>query len=130
MITITFNPTTEAQARLIGDLMVQYLTIADTAEPAEAKEVAPPAPKPRKAKPAPEPEPVAEVTEPEVPAAQPASLPDAKPTIVDVRAVLGPLSQAGKAGEVKALLAEFGVTKLTEVAEGMYAELLAKAKEL
>lgn len=113
MITITFNPTTEAQARLFVDLMVQYLTIADTAEPAETKEVAPPAPKPRKAKP----EPVAEVT-------------DAKPTIVDVRAVLGPLSQAGKAGEVKALLAEFGVTKLTEVAEGMYAELLAKAKEL
>jgi len=110
MITITFNPTTEAQARLFVDLMVQYLTIADTAE---TKEVAPPAPKPRKAKP----EPVAEV-------------PAAKPTIVDVRAVLGPLSQAGKAGEVKALLAEFGVTKLTEVAEGMYAELLAKAKEL
>lgn len=128
MITITFNPTTEAQARLIGDLMVQYLTIADTAEPAEAKEVAPPARVVRvKAKPAPAPEPAAE---PEAPVAQPASLPDAKLTIVDVRAVLGQLSQAGKAGEVKALLAEFGVTKLTEVAEGMYAELLAKAKEL
>ena len=123
MITITFNPTTEAQARLIGISMVQYLTIADAAEPAETKEVAPPAPKPRKAKPEP-------AAEPEAPAAQPASLPDAKLTIVDVRAVLGQLSQAGKAGEVKALLAEFGVTKLTEVAEGMYAELLAKAKEL
>jgi hypothetical protein len=71
-----------------------------------------------------------EVTEPEAPAAQPASLPVAKPTIVDVRAVLGPLSQAGKAGEVKALLAEFGVTKLTELAEERYADLLAKAKEL
>ncbi len=116
MITITFNPTTEAQARLIGISMVQYLTIADAAEPAETKEVAPLAPKPRKAKPE--------------PAAEPAALPDAKLTIVDVRAVLGQLSQAGKAGEVKALLAEFGVTKLTEVAEGMYAELLAKAKEL
>jgi hypothetical protein len=129
MITITFNPTSETQARLIGDLMAQYLRveadIADTVEPVEVKEVAPPTPKPRKTKPAPEP-----VAEPEAPAAQPASLPAAKPTIVDVRAVLGPLSQAGKAGEVKALLAEFGVTKLTELAEEQYADLLAKAKEL
>jgi hypothetical protein len=80
MITITFNPTIEAQARLIGDLMAQYLRveadIADTVEPVEVKEAAPPTPKPRKAKAAPEP--VAEVTEPEAPAAQPASLPAAK----------------------------------------------------
>ena len=48
----------------------------------------------------------------------------------DVRALLADLSQAGKGAQVKALIAETGATKLTEVPAEKYAELLEKAKAL
>lgn len=48
------------------------------------------------------------------------------PTISDVRAVLGKKVTA----EVKALLAKFGVNKLSELDVGRYNQLLVEAEEL
>lgn len=53
-----------------------------------------------------------------------------EPTLEDVRAVLGTLSQTGKQAEVKQLIASMGATKLTEIDKSKYAELLAKAEAL
>ena len=51
-------------------------------------------------------------------------------TIEKVRAVLAEKSQGGKQPEVKALITKFGAKKLTDIAPGQYAELLAEAKVL
>lgn len=53
-----------------------------------------------------------------------------QPSLEDVRKVLGALSQNGKQVEVKALIASFGATKLTEIDKSQYADLLAKAEAL
>lgn len=50
--------------------------------------------------------------------------------IEDIRAVLAEKSQDGKSKEVKALLNQYGVAKLSAVAEKDYPELLQKAKDL
>lgn len=62
--------------------------------------------------------------------ATPASPSEAAVTLVDVRAKLAALSQAGKAAEVKALLTKFGVAKLTDLASDRYGELMAAAEEI
>lgn len=51
-------------------------------------------------------------------------------TLEQVRAKLAALSQAGKAPEVKKLIASTGATKLTDVPAEKYGELLAAAEEL
>lgn len=51
-------------------------------------------------------------------------------SIEDIRAVLADKSQDGKIKEVRALLKQFGVAKLSNVEEKDYLELLQKAKEL
>ena len=48
----------------------------------------------------------------------------------DVRAVLADISRAGKVAEMKALLAKFGVTKLSDVDSLEYPDLLAEAKKI
>ena len=48
----------------------------------------------------------------------------------DVRAVLSKISRAGKVAEMKALLAKFGVTKLSDVDPLEYPDLLAEAKKI
>lgn len=50
--------------------------------------------------------------------------------IEDIRAVLAEKSQDGKSKEVKALLNQYGVSKLSAVAEKEYPGLLQKAKAL
>ena len=50
--------------------------------------------------------------------------------IEDIRAVLAEKSQDGKSKEVKALLNQYGVAKLSTVAEKDYPGLLQKAKAL
>ena len=48
----------------------------------------------------------------------------------DVRAVLADISRAGKVAEMKALLAKFGVIKLSDVDPLEYPALLAEAKKI
>jgi len=92
--------------------------------------------------PTPSPSPAAETSAPadegnDTPAATSTASPAASPAssktsvkLEDVRALLADLSQAGKGAQVKALIAETGATKLTEVPAEKYAELLEKAKAL
>ena len=51
-------------------------------------------------------------------------------TLEEVRAVLANKSQSGKQKEVKALIASYGVAKLTEISPALFAELLQKAEQL
>jgi hypothetical protein len=51
-------------------------------------------------------------------------------TLDDVRVALGNLAQAGKQAEVKTLIASFGATKLSEIPNEKYADLLAQAEAL
>ena len=51
-------------------------------------------------------------------------------TLEEVRAKLAELTKGGKKDEVKALFAEFSVTKLSEVKESDYAALMEKAGAL
>ena len=51
-------------------------------------------------------------------------------TLVDVRAKLAELQKAGKRDGVKKLLESFGASKLTDVPENKYGELMEKAGEL
>ena len=89
-----------------------------TAEP-KAKRVKTEAPAP--IEPAPTPE-VVEAPAPTEPA--PAV------TLVQVRARLAELSSEGKKEAIKKLMADLGVSKLTEVKEEQYAELMSAAEAL
>lgn len=83
--------------------------------------------------------PVAEVPAP-APAPEPAPAPapveppaaPAAPTLSleDVRAKLAEISRAGKAAEVKALMAELGAAKLSDIPPTQYQQLLEKASAL
>ncbi|EFM64429.1 hypothetical protein HMPREF0634_0590 [Peptostreptococcus stomatis DSM 17678] len=54
--------------------------------------------------------------------------PSKKISLEDVRAVLAKLSQHGKTAEVKDLLTKYGATKLSDVDEGKYKDLLKEAE--
>ena len=69
-------------------------------------------------------EPAAPVPEIEAPA------PAANVTLVQVRARLAELSSEGKKEAIKKLMADFGVSKLTEVPEEKYSELMTAAEAL
>jgi len=71
-------------------------------------------------------EPAAPVPEIEAPAPAPA----ASVTLVQVRARLAELSSEGKKEAIKKLMADFGVSKLTEVPEEKYSELMTAAEAL
>jgi hypothetical protein len=77
-----------------------------------------PEPKAKKPTPAPTPEVV------EAPA------PAANVTLVQVRARLAELSSEGKKDAIKKLMTDFGVSKLTEVPEEKYSELMTAAEAL
>lgn len=51
-------------------------------------------------------------------------------TLEEVRAKLAKLSQAGKQAQVKALITQFGASKLTEIPAEKYAELMAAAEAI
>ncbi len=76
-----------------------------------------------------------EPTAPAAPLPPPPPPPPAAPetpaiTLVDVRAKLSSLSRDGHGEAVKALLADYGAAKLTDVQESDYAALMARAKEI
>jgi glucan-binding YG repeat protein len=159
MITITFTPETTAQANVVAQAMSRYLEVsidstpapvADTAltaqqqadlaaaeanraddaarETMQAKRDA--AKKPKAAKAAPTeaaPAPSEPSPSPSTPAAD---APAAEVTLEQVRAKLATLSQAGKAAQVKGLIAQFGVAKLTDVPTEKYSQLLQEAEAL
>jgi hypothetical protein len=121
MITVTFNPQNPEQVQILAWAMTKLLE-ASPAEPVEEKEA--PAKKPRAQKAAPAAQTPAEPETPPVVESAPAL------TLVDVRAVLVKLNDAGKGQEVRALIGEMGYANLTAVPEDRYSELLNKAKEL
>lgn len=51
-------------------------------------------------------------------------------TLEAVRAKLAAISQAGKQAQVKALLADYGVAKLTDLPQDKYADILEKAEAI
>lgn len=89
-----------------------------------------------------EPAPKAKRVKAEAPAPAPAAAPAAAPeaetptpeaapvTLVQVRARLAELSSEGKKEAIKKLMADFGVSKLTEVPEEKYSELMSAAEAL
>ncbi len=60
----------------------------------------------------------------------PAPAPAAPVTLVQVRARLAELSSEGKKEAIKKLMSDFGVSKLTEVPEEKYSELMTAAEAL
>jgi hypothetical protein len=68
---------------------------------------------------------------PAAPAPAPeAEAPAAPVTLVQVRARLAELSSEGKKEAIKKLMSDFGVSKLTEVPEEKYSELMTAAEAL
>ena len=59
---------------------------------------------------------------------KPRAEPSKKISLEDVRAVLAKLSQHGKTSEVKELIIKYGGTKLSDVDEGKYKDLLKDAE--
>lgn len=72
-------------------------------------------------------------TEKEKPSEQkatPAEPPKPTVTIEQIRSVLAKKSQAGKTADVRELLVKFGATKLSEISQESYPELLKAAEVL
>ena len=61
---------------------------------------------------------------------KPRAEPSKKISLEDVRAVLAKLSQHGKTAEVKDLITKYGASKLSDVDEGKYKDLLKDAEEI
>lgn len=80
--------------------------------------------------PAEDPNAAAEPSTQEAPAASTASSTEPELSLEDVRAKLTAISKAGKGPEVKALLANLGVSNLTAVPKEAYAKLVADAEAL
>ena len=55
---------------------------------------------------------------------------EATVTFVQLRSRLSEISRSGKTAEVKELIAKYGVTKLSDIAESDYAAVLAEAEGL
>lgn len=108
------NITIKVEADELVQAILQLAESMKTNRPAESVE------KPKAKKPAPAPE--AEAPAPTEPA--PAV------TLVQVRARLAELSSEGKKDAIKKLMADLGVSKLTEVKEEQYAELMSAAEAL
>lgn len=62
--------------------------------------------------------------------AAPVEPPKTTVTIEQIRSVLAKKSQAGKTAEVRELLGKFGATKLSEITQDSYSELLKAAEAL
>lgn len=130
MITITIVPTTSEQIAVVTQLLKDYppSTPLD-----ELTEKAPPKTTPRassaKASAAPA-QAVKQAEAPKEEAPPKVEAPVETITLETVRAKLTAISQSGKKTEVAALIAEFGVAKLTEVKPEDYAALMAKAEAL
>ena len=154
MITITFTPETPEQLAAVTAAMQAYQGAPAQDKPVaevEADPVPKPAvrrvrksadaeasasatgssPTPTETTPATDPKPVAETSEPEAPAAQPASAPVPEVSLVQVRAKLVALSQAGKGPDVAMLLNnKYGVKNLTSLPQEFLASLMADAEKM
>jgi hypothetical protein len=118
MITVTFSPESEQQVAALAQAMMAYFraTVTTTDAPPVEDE----APKaPRRAK-------KAEVPVVEAPAVEA----PAAPTLVEVRAKLIALKEAGKGAQAKELLTSRGFANLTVVPQDRYAEILTAAETL
>jgi hypothetical protein len=104
------NITIKVEADELVQAILQLAESMKTDRPAESVE------KPKAKKPAPTPEVV--------------EAPAANVTLVQVRARLAELSSEGKKEAIKKLMADLGVSKLTEVKEEQYAELMSAAEAL
>lgn len=158
MITITFNPETPEQGRIVAEAIGKYLgavapgaTVAEVRETAEApkrtrsvkvntsaRDTAASEPTPETPQPESAPASAAEGNE-SAAGSTPAATAETKGssassatsvTLETVRATLAALSQAGKAPEVKDLIGKFGAAKLTDIPTERYGELLAAAEGL
>lgn len=141
MITLTFEPTCPEQAALLGKFLPEYMaagSLVVSGEPQEIKTVVEraaeivdtekaAAKKPRKPAATPA---ASEAAPVEAAAPAPAAASPSEVTLEQVRAKLASLSQAGKAADVKALIATFGASKLTDIAAEKYADVLAAAEEI
>lgn len=107
------NITIKVEADELVQAILHLAESMKTSRPAESVE------KPKAKKPAP-------ASEVEAPAEPPA----ANVTLVQVRARLAELSSEGKKDAIKKLMADFGVSKLTEVPEEKYSELMTAAEAL
>jgi hypothetical protein len=105
------NITIKVEADELVQAILQLAESMKTNRPAESVD------KPKAKKPAPAPE--AEAPAPAAPV-----------TLVQVRARLAELSSEGKKDAIKKLMADLGVSKLTEVKEEQYAELMSAAEAL
>jgi|GEM_PF-4383039 len=157
MIQITFTPESLEESAIIAEAMNRIMAAgarqaAATSQSglitAAQEEAAAPAPKRTRRAPAAEtatgpettsatasaptedPKPVAEPSTQEAPAASTASSAAPELSLEDVRAKLTAISKAGKAAEVKGLLADLGVANLTSVPKEAYAKLVADAEAL
>ena len=146
-IKLTFQNFDEA-ARALTAMSVQHVKATDTVvtqippeaqTPPEVEPAPAPAPEPKaKAKPAPKPSrPAATQSAGETTpagtetATEPPSEPEAPAwTLETVRAKLATISQSGKTSQVKALLTELGVERLTDLPAEKFAGLMKKAEAL
>lgn len=112
------NITIKVEADELVQAILQLAESMKTNRPAESVE------KPKAKKPA-APAPTPEVVEAPAP-----TEPAPAVTLVQVRARLAELSSEGKKDAIKKLMADLGVTKLTEVKEEQYAELMSAAEAL
>lgn len=139
MIQVTLTPTTVDELTRLLELIEKYYEgnpTAITGEPVEVKAEAPAQTKKPKALKAAaattDSSPNLESPSGPAPSETSAAANDsaAEVTLVEVRAKLAALSQAGKAKEVKAVLSGYGVAKLTDLPKDKYAELLANVEQL
>jgi len=105
------NITIKVEADELVQAILHLAESMKTNRPAESVE------KPKAKKPTPAPTPEVET-------------PAANVTLVQVRARLAELSSEGKKDAIKKLMTDFGVSKLTEVPEEKYGELMTAAEAL
>jgi hypothetical protein len=105
------NITIKVEADELVQAILHLAESMKTNRPAESVE------KPKAKKPTPAPTPEVEA-------------PAANVTLVQVRARLAELSSEGKKDAIKKLMTDFGVSKLTEVPEEKYSELMTAAEAL
>ena len=114
MITITIAPVTPAQVAAVTKLLQDYPVSTGLQETPTLSPPPKTTPRASSAK----------------SSAAPAPTQTESLSLVEVRAKLSALSQAGKKDDIAALIATFGAAKLTEVKPEDYPALLAKAEKL
>lgn len=121
-LTTLSDLTTQEHEPILTETLRQMMDNAPVAAPQEEA----PAKKKRAAKTVEEPAPQA----PSEPAPETSSTPPSDVDITKVRALLAEKNRAGKRTEVQALIAEYGVSILTDIPADKLAEVYAKGEKL